>query len=133
MPFRRPLTSALIVIACGSQAGAIDPTQPALWGTPGAAAGTCCDTLAEVRANIDRIDGQLIKLMAERSEYVREAARFKPHAAAVHDEARVEQIIAKVRALAEQAKLGPDVAEKTYRAMIGAFEGHEREVFRSRP
>ena len=122
--------ATLIVIAGGAPALAIDPSQPALWGKPGAAGGACCKTLAEVRANIDRIDAQLIRLMAERGEYVREAARFKPNAAAVHDAARVEQVIAKVRGLADEAGLAPDVAEAAYRAMIGAFEEHERRVFR---
>jgi isochorismate pyruvate lyase len=132
MPFRPLLASVSIMIACANPAGAADSTQPALWGTPGAAGGSCCATLREVRENIDRIDRELIRLMAERGEYVREAARFKPHAAAVHDAARVEQIIAKVRALASEAKLAPEIAERTYRTMIGAFEEHERKVFQSR-
>ena len=83
-----------------------------------------------MRENIDRIDGQLIRLMAERGRYVHEAARFKANPDAVEDPKRIEQIVARVRAAAAAAaeKLPPDVAEATYRAMVGAFTTYERGV-----
>lgn len=90
------------------------------------AATPCCASLAEVRANIDRIDTGILALMAERSRYVAEAARFKPDAARVHDGARVEEIIARIRRLAAEKDLPPDVAEATWRAMIAAFTEYEK-------
>ncbi len=36
-----------------------------------------CDSLENVRKNIDRIDREIVKLISERSSYVRQAARFK--------------------------------------------------------
>ena len=36
-----------------------------------------CNSLEEVRENIDSIDDKIIKLIAERSNYVRQAAYFK--------------------------------------------------------
>ena len=101
---------------------------PAFWGAPTVDGGKCCGTLGEVRENIDRIDAALIALMAERGRYVHEAARFKPNPAAVEDKARVEAIIRKVRRLAEERKLNPDVAETTYRAMTAGFAEDERRV-----
>lgn len=101
---------------------------PAFWGAPTVDGGKCCATLGEVRENIDRIDAALIALMAERGRYVHEAARFKPNPAAVEDKARVEAIIRKVRRLAEERKLNPDVAETTYRAMTAGFAEDERRV-----
>ena len=35
------------------------------------------DSLDQVRAQIDRLDRQIVALLAERGEYVRQAARFK--------------------------------------------------------
>ena len=46
--------------------------------------------------------------------------------------ARVEAIVARVRKLAEAEGLAPDVAERTYRAMIAAFEDYERAEWRKR-
>ena len=36
-----------------------------------------CTTLEEVRSNIDRLDQQIVSLLAERGHYVSQAARFK--------------------------------------------------------
>ncbi|MBY0612924.1 MAG: chorismate mutase [Beijerinckiaceae bacterium] len=99
----------------------------AYWGTPSVDGGKCCTSLAEVRTNIDRIDHEMIRLMAERGKYVAEAGRFKANPAAVSVPARVEQIILKVREIARENGLSDVVAEKTYRAMIAAFEDYERE------
>lgn len=101
---------------------------PAYWGEPSVGGGACCRTLGEVRTNIDRIDKALVALMAERGQYVHEAARFKRDPAAVEDTARVEAIIAKVRGLAEGDHLNPAVAEATYRTMIAGFTEDERLV-----
>ena len=116
----------LLGFALAAAADEPDPNRPAYRGTPSAAGGTCCQTLGEARSHIDSIDKQIVALMAERSSYVIESGRFKADPNAVSDPKRVEQIIAKMRGLAEQAHLAPDVAEATYRAMIGAFTEEER-------
>jgi len=79
-----------------------------------------------VRTNIDRLDREIIAAMAERGKYVAEAGRFKKTPAAVSAPARVEAIIARVRKMAGADGLSPEVADKTYRAMIAAFEDYER-------
>ncbi len=107
-------------------------TRGAYWGRPAANGGRCCATLAEVRKNIDRIDHDLVRLMAERQQYVGEAGRFKKDPAAVSDPKRVDAIIARVRTDAEAQKLDPAVAERTFRAMIAAFEDYERAEWTAR-
>ncbi len=107
-------------------AGAMAAEGGAYWGKPSADGGKCCASLAEVRTHIDAIDARLIATMAERGQYVAEAGRFKKNPAAVSDPKRVEAIIARVRKTAEGDGLSPEVAEKTYRAMIAAFEDYER-------
>jgi isochorismate pyruvate lyase len=93
---------------------------------PAQAPAACCASLEEVRTNIDRIDTAIVALMAERGRYVAAAARFKPDAARVHDGARVERIIARVKQLAAAGELPPEVAEATFRAMIAAFTEYEK-------
>ena len=80
-----------------------------------------CSSLAQVRAEIDRIDAQIVPLLAERGGYVLAAARFKSRAEEVPAPQRVEQVIAQVRALAEAHGALPEVVERVYRAMISAF------------
>ena len=122
----RKAALALALLA-GTPASADDAaTRQAYFGSPSVDGGKCCASLAEVRQNIDRIDHELVRLMAERGKYVTEAGRFKPDLAAVIAPARVDAIIAKVRADAEAQDLDPTVAEATFRAMIAAFEIYEQ-------
>jgi isochorismate pyruvate lyase len=119
---------AIVVIAFATAAPAQEAstTRPAYRGSPGAAGGTCCQNLGEVRANIDRIDREIVRLIAERGGFVHEAGRFKANPDAVDDPKRVEQIIVKLRGLAAEDHVAPDVVETTYRALIAAFTEEER-------
>lgn len=90
-----------------------------------------CASLAEVRANIDLIDCQLITLLAERADFVKQAAAFKKDEDAVRAPNRVEAVIAKVRGKAQDAGLPPAVAEAVWRAMIEQFVQLELEEHRS--
>ena len=110
-------------------ASALAEEGKAYWGEPSVHGGKCCKSLSEVRENIDRIDRDLVRLMAERQKYVAEAGRFKANPAAVSAPARVEQVIEKVKTLAREQGLAEAVAEKTFRAMIAGFEDYERDVW----
>jgi isochorismate pyruvate lyase len=123
---RKAILAVLLVLACGAARADDAATHPAYWGSPSVDGGKCCTTLMQVRDNIDQIDHSIVALMAERGKYVAEAGRFKPDPTAVSAPARVDAIIAKVRADAEAQGLDPTVAERTYRAMIAAFEDYER-------
>lgn len=47
-----------------------------------------CKNLEEVRTNIDRIDNEIIKLIAERETYVIQASNFKKNEEGVKDTSR---------------------------------------------
>jgi isochorismate pyruvate lyase len=79
------------------------------------------DDLRDVRAGIDAVDVRLVALLAEREQLVRRAGRLKGDPAAVPAPDRVEQVVAKARALAAEHGADADVVERTYRAMIAAF------------
>ncbi|MGO4103627.1 GNAT family N-acetyltransferase [Leifsonia sp. YAF41] len=74
-----------------------------------------------VRAEIDALDRQIVQLIAERQRWVVEAGALKPDQDAVRAPDRVEKVVDKVRALANEAAASPEVVERTYRAMIAAF------------
>ncbi|MEU5989884.1 chorismate mutase [Spirillospora sp. NPDC047418] len=79
------------------------------------------ESLDEVRARIDRIDGELVRLLAERQGLVRSAAAFKADERAVRAPDRVERVVALARQRAADAGLAPEVAEAVWRSMIAAF------------
>ncbi len=84
-----------------------------------------CRDIDEVRENIDSIDREIVRLLSERSCYVKQAARFKKTKEDVKAPKRVEEVIAKVRILASEQGIDPDIVEKVYRTMITCFINHE--------
>lgn len=88
--------------------------------------------LTEIRAGIDAVDAELVALLARRELLVRRAAPLKPDDAAVRAPARVEQVIARVRALAADAGASPDAVERIYRGMIATYIDLETDA-RGRP
>jgi len=86
-----------------------------------------CADLAEVRENIDRLDCQIVALLAERGRYVKDAARFKRDAFQVSAPQRQQEVIDKVKALAEEKGAYPEVVEAAYRALIAGFIAREQQ------
>ncbi len=80
-----------------------------------------CQTIEAVRSQIDRIDRQIVTLLAERGAYIKQAAQFKKTTADVKAPQRVEQVISKVTALSVELGANPSVTEQVYRAMISGF------------
>jgi len=83
-------------------------------------------SLADVRANIDRLDDLIAPLLCQRLYFVTQAANFKPSVAGVVVPSRVEEIIRRVRAVAETMGSRPDTLERVYRDLINAFTADEQ-------
>jgi isochorismate pyruvate lyase len=88
-----------------------------------------CTTMDDVRAGIDALDRGLVPLIALRQRYVEAAARIKQTRGAVRDEARIADVIAKVRASASKAGADPDLVGAIYVDMIERFIAHELAAF----
>lgn len=87
-------------------------------------------SIEDVRGCIDRIDSELVKLIAQRAECVKAAAAFKSDLSAVRAPERVQQVIDRVREKATEAGLPEVIIEKVYRSMIDAFIEYELEQHR---
>lgn len=88
-----------------------------------------CETMADVRKEVDRIDRELVALLTERQAMMNEAGRIKPSRDMVRDEARIEQVVANVLAEAEKTGLSPAIAEPVWRLLIEKSIEHEYSVF----
>lgn len=91
-----------------------------------------CECIDEVRNEIDRIDDMIVKLIAERGQYVRQAAGFKKNSDDVKAPDRVEKVIAGVREKAEIYGGDTDITEAVYRTMISCFIDAETREFNSK-
>ena len=88
-----------------------------------------CASMAEVRQGVDALDRALVALLAERQRYMDAAARIKPDRSVVHDDARIEDVVSKVLAVAGPAGLSPAIAEPVWRTLIDRCIAHEFETF----
>jgi len=87
-------------------------------------------TLAEIRVAIDRIDGEIVALLAERLRYTRDAARFKADEGEVAAPARVEAVVRRVTSLGAACGVPAEIVEPVYRALIQASIEDQRRIFR---
>jgi isochorismate pyruvate lyase len=88
--------------------------------------------MTEVRAQIDALDREIVALLADRLHFIGEAARIKPHRTMVRDEARIEDVIAKIRAAATADGVDPDFIEPLYRDLVERSIAHELALFDQR-
>nr|WP_300975742.1 chorismate mutase [Yoonia sp.] len=78
-----------------------------------------CSDIADIRAEIDRIDAGLVRLLAERAAYIDRAAVIKAVAGLpARITPRVEQVVANVRDHAQAHGLSPDLVEMLWRRLI---------------
>ncbi len=78
-------------------------------------------------AEIDRIDREIIALLAECAGFVRRAAHAKGRRAEIVDPERIEDVIAKTRA--RDLGLSPELVAPVYRLMIERFIELEKAEF----
>ena len=88
-----------------------------------------CRDMAEVRHGIDRLDEQLVALIAERFRYMDAAARIKEVRGAVRDEARKAEVIANARRSAAAAGVPVAVIEEVYERLVEGSIAYEFERF----
>ena len=88
-----------------------------------------CATMAELRAGIDHLDEELVRMFARRAAYIDRAAVIKAGIdlpARIDD--RVEQVVGNVRRHAETYGLPPDLVEKLWRRLIDWSIAREESV-----
>jgi isochorismate pyruvate lyase len=91
-----------------------------------------CTTKPHIRAEIDRLDAELVSLLAERFGYVRRMAEIKasPDEALVPE--RVDEVLDRVAVAATAAGLDEDLARDLWRRLIEWNIDFERRTIAAR-
>ncbi|MBL9010254.1 MAG: chorismate mutase [Alphaproteobacteria bacterium] len=84
-----------------------------------------CPDMETLRGQIDRIDRALVALVAERTGYIARAAEIKQRRDTVHDDARIEDVVAKVRRTAEALGVPGALVEPVWRELIARSIAYE--------
>jgi isochorismate pyruvate lyase len=88
-----------------------------------------CGSMAEVRHGIDRLDEQIVALLAERFRYMDAAARIKQERGAVRDEARKAEVIGNAKRHAQECGVPVAVVEEIYERLVEGSIAYELEKF----
>jgi isochorismate pyruvate lyase len=84
-----------------------------------------CESLVAIRAEIDRLDRQVVALLGQRFAYVKAASKFKTSETTVRASERLQAMLQQRRAWAEEEGLDADVIEKMYQDLVNHFIAEE--------
>lgn len=77
-----------------------------------------CQTMTELRAEIDLLDRTIVDMLAIRKSFMEQAADIKQSRDTVRDNERVEDVVEKVTNHAFKNGLDPELVSGLYRTMI---------------
>ena len=90
-----------------------------------------CNSLEEVRAEIDMLDTKLVDLISERSHLIRQAAAFKNSVEEVKAEDRINFILQRARHHAIEKSVSPNMISELFAIMIDEMVETEIAEFRN--
>lgn len=91
-----------------------------------------CQSLQEIREEIDKIDEHIILLFAERHKYVEAVVRFKNDKDAIIAQERKDAVIQQRRNWAKAKGLNADVFEQIYTLLIESNINHEMKLLKEK-
>ncbi len=91
-----------------------------------------CNSLEEVRNEVDKLDDQIVELIAARNAYIHQAVKFKQSVEEVKAEERITKVMERVRHKALALGLSPNLITELYTKMIDAMVEMEISEFRDR-
>ena len=91
-----------------------------------------CQSLEDVRDEIDKIDEHILSLFSERHKYVEEIVRFKNDKNAIIAQERKDKVILQRKEWAAQMRLNPDTFEKMYILLVESNIAHEMQLLKSK-
>ncbi|WP_088892159.1 isochorismate lyase [Leptolyngbya ohadii] len=84
-----------------------------------------CENMVDIRAEIDRLDRQVVALLGQRFAYVKAASQFKLNESSVKAPERFQAMLEQRRVWAEEEGLNADAIEKMYRDLVNHFIDEE--------
>lgn len=84
-----------------------------------------CENMADIRAEIDRLDRQVVALLGQRFIYVKAASKYKSSETTVRAPERFKSMLEQRCVWAEEEGLNADAIEKMYEDLVNHFIDEE--------
>lgn len=91
-----------------------------------------CNSIDEVRQEIDEIDHAIIGLIGKRFSFIKEIVKYKSSIDEVYAKNRYNTVISKRREIAAEYSLNPDVIENIYRVLMEYFINEQLELLKEK-
>ena len=91
-----------------------------------------CETLEELRKEIDKVDEKIVELIAIRNDYIKQAANFKHTVDEIKADERIDEVLNHVRHKALSLGVSPNMVADLYKEMIDAMVETEIAELRNR-
>ncbi|WP_457597716.1 chorismate mutase [Hydrogenimonas sp.] len=91
-----------------------------------------CQTLEELRKEIDEVDEKIVELIAVRNDYIKQAADFKQSVEEIKSDERIDEVMQHVRHKALTLGVSPNMVADIYRTMIDEMVETEIAELRNR-
>ena len=85
----------------------------------------------KLREEIDKLDKEILSLIAQRQKCVEKVALVKNNKDLVVDKKRIEEVIRRVKRLAKEKGLSEKIAESLWRKLIELSIDHEYEILKN--
>ena len=90
-----------------------------------------CNSMDELRRQIDKLDVKIIELLANRSEFIDRATELKKsNGMPARIPERIESVVSNARNASEELDLDADLVEKIWRILIDWSIQREAEIIR---
>jgi len=91
-----------------------------------------CQSIEELRLQIDEIDQDIIDLIGKRLSFIQEIVKYKNTVDEVIAKNRFQTVISERREMAIRQHLDPDVIENIYRIMMKYFIQEQLELLKKK-
>jgi isochorismate pyruvate lyase len=89
-----------------------------------------CETIDDIRNEIDNIDNQIITLLGARYQFIKEIVKFKKSEKDVIAKKRYGQVFEVRRRWAVEKGIDPDVIENIYKILLQYFIEEQKKMLR---
>ena len=90
-----------------------------------------CNTLEELRSEVDKVDDQIVTLIGERNEYIKQASKFKKSVDEIKSSDRIDAVVDRMRHQAVILGMSPNMMAELYTIMINEMVETEIAEFRN--